>query len=121
MSFNPHEDELLSDKEYMECTIYHGYGFRQHPLETYKGPESLNIQSRNIITARYQKSLSHKAFPSNIMVNKQDSQNKQFHRRLERERCEDSKPWETPVPRMQQGKSNQTIPLNDGGKVSESV
>lgn len=117
------EDELRSDKEYMDC-IHPPYSFqyrylgiqhqrRMHPLATYAGPMSLNSRSRDIIKARYQKSLSLDAFPPNIVVNRADTTYNLYHRRLER--SNDTKAWETPVPRL--SKSNNVIPLNDGGKV----
>lgn len=108
------DNELQSDMEYMECVRPSGSWRDQNPLKLYKGPVSLNEQSGKIIEARYENSLSHNAFPPNILVNKKDTMSTQNHRRLER--YHENKDWETPVPRI--GKNNIPIPLNDGGKVS---
>lgn len=111
------KDELRTDKKYRECLNPphdHGYYDRPpHPLASYQGPVSLNALSREIIAARYQKSLSHNAFPPNIMVNKQDNSVTQYHRR--QAQTDDTKPWETPVPHI--SKRNQPMSLNDFGKV----
>ena len=110
------EDEINSDKGYLKfCNVYiPHYQMDEHPLKRYKGP-SLNMQARKIIKARYGKSLTSNAFPSNIRVsNESEIENTNHHRR--REPSIDRSPWETPVPRL--GRSNQILPLADRGQVN---
>ena len=110
------EDEFQSDQKYLACLAKPTYSYYHdppdHPLKTYKGPESLTVKTRSIIKSRHERSFASNAFPPNIVVNKKESTT--FHRRLEKN--EDVRPWETPVPRHDRG--SRFVPLNDGGKVS---